>query len=103
MTTPEGEAVSLVDLVSDVIAELDDVTSAAQGAWSRNGRSFAALDGSTLEVRLAEPVVRAALRTPDTEPSTRGPDWLRFAPPVLDQYALDRAIAWLESAWRNAG
>jgi len=27
---------------------------------------------------------------------------LTFRPATLDRFALDRAVAWLESAWRNA-
>jgi hypothetical protein len=46
--------------------------------------------------------VRAALRTPDTAPSPRGPDWVAFAPEVLDDPAIDRAEAWFLSGHRLA-
>ncbi len=70
--------------------------------YLRAGRVFAALGGGTASYRLGRAVVRAALRTPDTKPSARGADWVEFAPVVLDQFALDRATAWFESAWRHA-
>ena len=44
----------------------------------------------------------AALRTPDTAASPRGSDWVAFAPAELDRHAIDRATAWLASAWRRA-
>jgi hypothetical protein len=47
-------------------------------------------------------VAKAALRTPDTAGSGRGVDWVAFSPPELDQHAIDRATAWLASAWRRA-
>jgi hypothetical protein len=71
--------------------------------WLTRGIVFAAVSGDRAEFRLAPPVVTAALRTPDTEASTRGPDWVAFAPPELDGHAIDRAEAWLASAWRRAG
>ena len=45
---------------------------------------------------------RRRLRTPDTADSARGADWVAFSPPELDQHAIDRATAWLASAWRRA-
>ena len=59
-------------------------------------------DGSIAEFRLDPAVAAAAQRTPDTSPSERGPDWVRFSPPVLDEHAVDRAVAWLGSAARRA-
>lgn len=70
--------------------------------WSIDGILFAATDGDRAEFRLAPAVAAAALRTPDTEPSPRGTDWVAFAPAVLDAHAMDRATAWLASAWRRA-
>ena len=101
----EVVAPSLRALAEATIAKLSDVVAAGTATvtdWSRAGIPFAAVDGETLEVRLALPVAHAALRTPDTEPSRRGADWVRFTPGVLDQYAADRAAAWIESAWRNS-
>ncbi len=70
--------------------------------WSRGGIVFAALKRDRAEFRLAPPVVAAALRTPGTEKSERGADWVAFAPSELDGHAIDRAEAWLASAWRRA-
>ena len=53
-------------------------------------------------MRLEPLVATAALRTPDTTASSRGPGWVRFAPAALDRFAADRAIAWIEHAWRHA-
>jgi hypothetical protein len=35
-------------------------------------------------------------------PSARGPDWIGFAPVVIDDPAVDRAEAWFLSAHRLA-
>ncbi len=59
-------------------------------------------DGSTAEFRLDPAVAAAALRTPDTSASDRGPDWVRFSPVDLDDHAIDRAVAWMRSAARQA-
>ncbi len=70
--------------------------------YLRGGRVFAAVAGSIAFFRLRPEVARAALRTPDVDPSARGPEWVAFGPLDLDQFALDRALAWFESAWRLA-
>jgi hypothetical protein len=44
----------------------------------------------------------AATRTPDTAPTVRGPEWVRFNPRELDGHAVDRLRAWLELAYRRA-
>jgi hypothetical protein len=67
-----------------------------------DGERFGTLSGGVVELRLRSAVAGAALRTPDTAASPRGPGWVRFAPPILDAFARDRAAAWLESAWRFA-
>jgi len=63
---------------------------------------FASLAGSVAEFHLRDEVGAVALRTPDVTSSARGPGWVRFAPRRLDGHARDRALAWLESAWRRA-
>jgi len=68
--------------------------------WRLDGRAFAAVRGHAAEFHLSPPVARAALGTPDTQRSSRGGEWVSFAPPVLDQFALDRAVAWFASAYR---
>jgi len=63
---------------------------------------FAFVERAGAEFRLREAVGAAALRTPDVTASQRGPGWVRFAPRRMDGHARDRALAWLESAWRRA-
>jgi len=72
--------------------------------WSVDGRTFATLDqaGTTVDLRLDPAVARAATRTPDTTPSKRGPEWVRFAPVLLDDPAIDRLEAWFAFAARHA-
>ena len=63
---------------------------------------FASIADGGAEFRLRDEVGAAALRTPDAKSSPRGAGWVRFAPKRLDGHARDRALAWLESAWRRA-
>jgi hypothetical protein len=98
--------VNLREALDDGLAELNDVEEAAAGGgveWRRGDLPFAALAGDAAEFRLDPLVAKAALRTPDTSASKRGGDWVRFSPAVLDGHAIDRAQAWLASAWRRAG
>lgn len=93
-------------LLDEAVGDLDDVESVEVGQgveWRRGGRTFAVADGEVAEFRLDPLVAKAALRTPDTQPSKLGPDWVRFSPQALDGHAVDRAEAWLASAWRRAG
>ena len=97
---------SLLDLLDEGAGELDQVERVPTGdavEWRRGDRPFAAATGSAAEFRLDPPVSAAALRTPDTHPSARGTDWVRFEPAELDPPAVDRARAWFASAWRRAG
>ena len=73
-----------------------------QREYHRGGRPFAAVDpgGAWAVFHLTPTVAAAALRTPDTEPSTRGRGWVTLRPAILDGHAVDRATAWFESAWR---
>lgn len=67
-------------------------------------RPFAAASGRTVEFQLKPDIVRAALRTPGTQASKRGPDWVVFEPPEeLDRYDLDRLRSWFDMAARLAG
>ena len=97
---------SLPARVAEVIVELPDARSqSSEGVitWTRGGVGFAALGAAGIEVRLDQAVAVAATRTPDTAPSARGPEWIRFNPHELDGHALDRLRAWLELAYRRAG
>ena len=99
-------APSLEQVLAEAAAELEAVDEAATpgGAveWSIDGIVFAAVNGGRAEFRLDPMVAAAALRTPDTSRSRRGPDWVSFRPETLDDPALDRAEAWFGSAWRRA-
>ncbi|HXI46693.1 MAG TPA: hypothetical protein VNH13_10360 [Candidatus Acidoferrales bacterium] len=70
--------------------------------WSVAGRPFAVVAGSAIELRMDPAVAHAATRTPDTTTSHRGPEWIRFEPPVLDDHAADRLDAWFAHACRRA-
>jgi hypothetical protein len=91
--------------IAEVIVALPESRSvSADGiaTWSRGGSPFAALGPAGVEIRLDRAIAAAAARTPDTAPSPRGPDWIRFNPRELDPHALDRLRAWLELAYRRA-
>lgn len=107
MTGPDGNITSTLEQqVVDLIAGRPDVSTAPGGAgraWSRGGIEFAVVGPFGVEIRLERQVAAAAARTPDTAPSPRGPDWVRFNPRELDAHALDRLEAWLELAHRRAG
>jgi hypothetical protein len=90
---------SLCESLGDVSRSLEDTTL----EYLRKGMTFAVLDADAAELRLHLEVAEAARRTPSTGASSRGPEWVRFAPAQLDQHALDRAEAWFLSAWRAAG
>jgi hypothetical protein len=95
----------LAAAVELAVAGLEDVERREQGStveFSRTGTVFAAIEGTAASYHLSPAVARAALATPDTAKSARGADWVTFSPIAMDRFALDRAVAWLESAWRNA-
>lgn len=99
---------TLSDVLEAAAAELPDVgREVASGGivWARGGQPFAVLTegGSSAEFQLDVKVAAAAVRTPDTTPSARGPGWVRFSPPALDPHAVDRATAWFSSAHRRVG
>ena len=97
---------SLPAHVAEVIVDLPEARSQSSDGvvtWSRNGREFAALGPNGIEIQLDRPIAAAATRTPDTAPSPRGEDWIRFNPAELDGHALDRLRAWLELGYRRAG
>ena len=87
------------DEAGGVIATADDaVKTFAAGSPPA---VFAALSGDRAEFRLDPLVAGAALRTPGTSASPRGPGWVAFAPGILDDGAVDRAEAWFLSAHRR--
>jgi hypothetical protein len=99
---PGGGIAALIEATAADLEAVDRHASGGGVEWSTGGTVFAAVSGDRAEFRLALPVVAAALRTPDTSASVRGPDWVAFAPKQLDGHAIDRAAAWLASAWRRA-
>jgi len=97
---------SLPAHVAEVIVELPEARSQSVDGlvtWSRARRAFATLGPNGIEVRLDTAIAAAATRTPDTAPSQRGSEWIRFNPHELDAHAIDRLRAWLELAYRRAG
>ena len=92
--------------VAEVIVDLPESRSqSVEGVitWFRASVAYAALGRNGIDIRLDGPIAAAATRTPDTAPSARGSEWIRFNPHELDSHALDRLRAWLELAYRRAG
>ena len=97
---------SLPAAVAEVVVDLAESRSlSTEGVvtWTRAARDFAVLGPNGVEIRLDRAVAAAATRTPDTAPSPRGDEWIRFNPRELDAHAADRLRAWLELAYRRAG
>lgn len=95
---------SLDERVESVVEDLDAVERVRNGGavtYRLRGKPFAVLAGDVLEVALDPVVARAAVRTADTAPSSRGGGWIAFTPPAIDRFALDRAEAWVRSAHRR--
>lgn len=96
---------AVVAAVEAAAAALDDVerVDLPDGPELRRaGRPFARVLDVAIGYRLAGRVASAALATPGVARSPSGPDWIVFTPESADQYAMDRALAWLELAWRRA-
>ncbi len=96
---------SLATLLEEGAARLEGATGVPTGQGTDfylDDVLFASLAAAFAEFRLRDEVGAAALRTPNVSASSRGPGWIRFAPRQLDGHARDRAVAWLESAWRRA-
>jgi hypothetical protein len=98
---------NLRDVLDEVAASLPGIeaTSGPDSAtiWKRSGLPFAVLsaDAGTAEFALETIVARAAARTPDAMESDRHGGWVRFQPAAIDDYAVDRAVAWYQSAYRR--
>jgi hypothetical protein len=102
----EARTESLAEAIDRLARQLEGVERRPVGKaieYSRAGVVFAAREDGRLSFRLREEVVGAALRTLDTGSSARGADWISLSGAIADQFALDRAVAWFESAWRLAG
>ena len=97
---------TLPGAIDELAAQLEGVRTRDTGTaieYALDGRVFAAREGERVAFRLFPEIVDAALRTPDTARSSRGTDWVSLAPATVDGFAIDRARAWFESAWRLAG
>jgi hypothetical protein len=78
----------------------------AEGAtvYEVGGQPIAVVAAASTEFRLRADMVRAALRTPGTTTSARGPEWVAFeVPPELERYDVDRLRSWFEMSARLAG
>jgi hypothetical protein len=96
---------TLDERVEAVLEDLDAVGRRRDGGvvlLSVGSRVFAVLGADFLEVALEPAIATAALRTADTRPSSRGVGWIAFTPRSADQFALDRAEAWVRLAHRRA-
>jgi len=102
MSEPETSLAAMLEKAATELEATERRPTADGAEWSIGGTTFAVVGRDGAEFRLARPVVEAALRTPGTGRSERGPDWVAFQPAELDQHAIDRATAWLASAWRRA-
>ena len=102
MSDPEERLQNVLERAAAALEGVDRAPAGADVMLATNGEEFAVIGSDRAEFRLSLAVAAAALRTPDTATSPRGPEWLAFSPPELDRHAIDRAEAWLASAWRRA-
>jgi len=95
--------------MSELLTILDAAALAAVAARHVRGESVdfevagvlvASIGPAGAEFRLGPEIAEAALGTPDTQPSARGPGWVVFRPRVTDRFAKDRAEAWFGLAVR---
>ncbi len=99
-------APDLASAIRSAALELEGVEIREAGKaveFLRSNKLFAVLEGPALVVRLRPELAEAAVRTPDAAASGRGTGWVTLRPATLDQFALDRARSWFESAHRLAG
>jgi hypothetical protein len=99
----QSEEPSLSDVLDSLLDEAGDVTTPSEREFARDDVVFAARpENDVFELHLGDEIAEAAMRTPDTGPSSRGPAWVRFSPPYWDDMAFDRLEAWFRVAWRLA-
>jgi hypothetical protein len=95
---------TLDERVEAVVEDLDGVERTRDGesvTYLAGGVPFAVLMPDVLEVLLDPAVAKAALKTGNTISSSRGAGWIAFTPETIDRFALDRAEAWVRSAYRR--
>ena len=91
-------------LAAEVAADLEGVSVTGDGgvvSYRRGDTVFARVTPDALELRLPEDIADAALRTPDTLAVPGRPGWVRFVPVDTERHVVDRATAWLQTAWRH--
>ena len=101
----DDQALDLRDLVAELAADLEDVSVSGDGGvfvYGRGGTNFARAAADSLELRLPEDIAEAALNTPDTVAVPGQAGWVRLEPVGVAGHAIDRATAWLQTAWRHA-
>jgi cell pole-organizing protein PopZ len=91
---------ALEETLAEVAAEVGATSDA--GEFKRDDRLFAAARSDAAEFRLDAEIADAALGTPSTSASTRGPGWVRLTVDESNPQDLDRAKAWFLSAFRYA-
>jgi hypothetical protein len=100
--SPKPTLGSVLEAAGEAFPDVRAATAGPTTSWARGHQVFAVFDGSGVELRLDIPIAAAALKTPDTTVSTRGPDWVSFAPKTLDGHAIDRLTAWFALGYRRA-
>ena len=104
--TEATPAAALAERLAALAATLPGTASVDAGgatSWSLGSTVFAVVAGGGVQLRLDAAVAAAALKTPDTAASERGPEWVRYAPRTLEGHDLDRLTAWFALAHRRAG
>ncbi|HET7027259.1 MAG TPA: hypothetical protein VFI28_06180 [Candidatus Limnocylindrales bacterium] len=102
MTARPPSLPDVLGALAEMLGDVERRTTPEGTICARAGREFAVVGTRGVAVALDGAIAAAARRTPDVAPSTRGADWISFRPRELDRYALDRATAWFEAAWRRA-
>lgn len=103
---PDADLPNLAELAAQVVDELDEVSVSGDGGVAEYRRGevvFARATPDALELRLPEDIAEAALRTPDTLAVPGHAGWVRLVPAGGERHVVDRATAWLQTAWRHAG
>ena len=93
---------SILDAAGAALSNVRAATAGPTASWARGHQVFAIFDGTRVELRLDIPIAAAAMKTPDTTVSARGPEWVSFSPARLDDHAVDRLTAWFALGYRRA-
>lgn len=104
--TPADEALAALGRELDeraAVAGLERMAVGEAVEYRVGGRAVVVAGPDGVAFRLGPEVARAAAATPEAGPSPQGPEWVAFAPPELDRFALDRATSWFDLAVRLAG